>query len=111
MASGSEVDLILQASEILELRSIKTRVVSFPSWELFTIQPSKYIDSVLLPHITARLSVEAGVSLGWERWVGGKGCMLGINHFGASAPYRELYSKFGITCDKIAEKVLDMLYK
>jgi transketolase len=111
MASGSEVDLIIQASIQLGLRSIKSRVVSFPSWELFSLQSTEYKDNVLLPSVSARLAVEAGVSQGWEQWVGGKGCVLGINHFGASAPYHELYSKFEITCDKIVEKALDILNK
>jgi transketolase len=72
-------------------------VISFPSWELFEAQTQEYRDSVLPPSVTARLSIEAGVGLGWRRWVGDRGDIMSIEHFGASAPYKEIYQHFGLT--------------
>jgi transketolase len=77
------------------------RLVSFPSWELFAAQPADYQEAVLPASITARVAVEAGVSHGWERWVGSQGAVIGLNRFGASAPFAILYDKFGITIDSI----------
>jgi transketolase len=104
MASGSEVDLILQAGARLADEGINVRLVSFPSWELFEMQDQAYRDSVLPPGIRARLSVEAGAAQGWERWVGDQGDIISIDRFGASAPYKTLYEKFGLTVDSIIER-------
>lgn len=102
MASGSEVPICLKAREILESEGIPTRVVSFPSWELFEAQDEEYRRSVLPENVTARVSVEAGCTFGWEKYVGSKGFALGIDHFGASAPYETLYEKFGLTPESVA---------
>jgi transketolase len=101
MATGTEVDLIVKAGELLAGEGKSVRLVSFPSWELFEQQPKEYQDAVLPPEITARLSVEAGVSQGWERWVGSAGKALGVNKFGASAPYKTIYEKYGLTVENV----------
>ncbi|MBN1301341.1 MAG: transketolase [Melioribacteraceae bacterium] len=104
MGSGSEVYLLLQASEKLEADSIKTRVVSFPSWELFESQSDDYRESVLPADVTARLSVEAGVKLGWERYTGLKGDSISIDKYGASAPFKILFDKYGFGVDNIVAR-------
>lgn len=101
MASGSEVSLIVEAGEKLASEGIAVRLVSFPSWELFSMQDEAYRSSVLPVEIRARVAVEAGVLQGWERWVGADGAVIGLDHFGASAPYKELYRQFGITVENI----------
>ena len=102
IASGSELALALGAREQLETEGIGTRVVSLPSWHLFARQEKAYRDAVLDPEVEARVSVEAGATLGWARWVGPKGRSVGIDHFGASAPWTRLYEAFGITAEGIA---------
>jgi transketolase len=111
MATGSEVQLILQAGAILQSLAIKTRIISFPSWELFSEQDEKYQRQVIPPGVKARLAVEAGITRGWERWTGDKGCILGINHFGASAPYKELFTAYGLTVDNIVNQAKKILKK
>jgi transketolase len=101
MAGGSEVSICVEASEKLASEGIKARVVSMPSWELFDAQPAEYRDSVLPPHVTARVAVEAGVELGWHKYTGAGGRFVGMHGFGASAPYKQLYEHFGITVDKV----------
>jgi transketolase len=111
MASGSEVELIIKAAGILAVDGVDVRIVSFPSWELFLEQDQEYRDSVLLPDVKARVAVEAGVSLGWERWVGDQGAIISVNRFGASAPYKILYEKYGLTVENIvdtAQKIMAM---
>ena len=81
-------------------------MVSLPSWELFERQPESYRDEVLPPAVKARVSIEAGSPLGWERYVGGQGRIIGLDHFGASAPYKILYQQFGITAERIVEEAL-----
>ena len=76
MASGSEVSLIVQAAEKLHAEGVKVRVVSFPSWRLFEAQDQEYKDTVLLPNVTKRLAVEAGISQGWRQWLGAQGSMI-----------------------------------
>ena len=83
--------------------SVNVRLVSFPSWELFANQEVAYRDQVLPPKIRSRIAVEAGVTFGWERWVGEHGKIMGLDHFGASAPYETLYEKFGLTPAKVVE--------
>jgi transketolase len=108
MASGSEVGLITAAGEKLSAEGIAVRIVSFPSWELFSDQPAEYRDSVLPPAIKARLAVEAGVPLGWERWVGDQGAILAMHRFGASAPASILFEKFGFTVENILTKAREL---
>jgi transketolase len=103
MASGSELGLIVQAAEKLTADGIAVRLVSFPSWELFEAQDLDYQEKVIPSEIKARVSVEAGSPIGWKRWVGDQGVVLGLDHFGASAPYQELYQQFGLTVDRIVQ--------
>lgn len=98
LASGSEVSLALAAREALAAKGIKARVVSMPSWELFRAQPVSYRASVLPAHITARVSIEAGVTMGWAEWLAG-GTAIGIDRFGASAPGEILMAELGITVE------------
>ena len=109
MASGSEVDLAVQAAEALSAKGIQVRVVSFPSWELFEAQDDAYRDSVLPPQMKPRLAIEAGVSQGWRKWVGDQGVILAIDHFGESAPYQELYRQFGLTATAIVQATEAMI--
>ncbi len=111
MASGSEVPLILEAKKILEGEGdpVPTRVVSFPSWELFEEQPRAYRDQVLPPERLARLAVEAAGGQGWERYVGPSGGTLGMTGFGASAPLEELMRRFGFTPENVARRAREIL--
>ena len=109
MASGSEVSLIVKAGIQLAAEAITVRLVSFPSWELFTAQEQSYQESVLPVMIKARLAVEAGVTMGWERWVGERGFILGINRFGASAPGDVVYRELGLTVGNIVKKALQLI--
>ena len=101
IASGSEVPLILAAQEKLAAEGIDARVVSMPSWELFREQPRDYREAVLPPKVKARLAVEAGVPFGWREWIGDAGDVIGINRFGASAPYQDIFKHLGFTVDNI----------
>ena len=109
MASGSEVDLILRAAVNMAAEGINLRVVSFPSWELFERQSEAYRDQVLPPGIKKRLAVEAGVTQGWERWVGDSGRVIGIDHFGASAPGSTLMQEFGFSTGHVIEEALSLM--
>lgn len=110
IAAGSEVAVALQAREKLAAQNVRARVVSMPSWELFDAQPQAYRDHVLPPHVTARAAIEAGVPMGWWRYVGAQGDVIGIeNRFGASAPYKTLFEKYGFTGDNVACRVLKLL--
>ncbi len=111
MATGSEVGITLKAAEQLEGEKIKTRVVSFPSWELFESQPKEYKESVLPSDVKARVSVEAGVSQGWEKYVGDEGVCVSIEKYGASAPGGVVMEKYGFTPANIAEKAKALLKK
>ncbi len=104
MASGSEVKLILEAGMKLASQGVNVRLISFPSWELFEQQEIQYRDYILPKKVKARIAVEAGVSQGWERWVGEDGVIISIEHFGASAPAETLFKEFGFTVDHILEK-------
>src|SRR2546422_7420530 len=95
IASGSEVSLAVEAHEKLRADGIRARVVSMPSWEIFEHQTQEYRDSVLPPGVTARVAVEQASTLGWERYVGSRGRVIGMQTFGASAPLKELQKKFG----------------
>ena len=109
IATGSEVHLALEAYEKLRAGGIRVRVVSMPSGELFERQPRDYRNQVLPPGITARVSVEAGVSHGWTRYTGWAGEAISIDHFGASAPGKVLLEKFGFTSDNIVRRVKELL--
>jgi transketolase len=109
MASGTELTLVLKAGAELAKEGIRVRVVSFPSWELFKAQDKAYQDAVLPPRVKARLAVEAGVSLGWEKWVGDKGSILSVERFGASAPGPVLFEKFGFTVENVIARVRELL--
>jgi transketolase len=109
IASGSEVGLIVEAAEKLQADGIAVRCVSMPSWELFDAQPQAYRDQVLPPAVTARLAVELGVSQGWDRYIGAHGDMLGIDHFGASAPADVLLREFGFTVANVVARARALL--
>ena len=109
IATGSEVALALEAQRLLAEQQISARVVSMPSWELFDAQPFFYRLNVLPPTTSRRLAIEAGVTLGWERYVGAHGAVIGIDHFGASAPAQTLQEKFGFTAASVVERALRLL--
>ena len=109
IGTGSEVHLAVEAAKTLEQRGLRPRVVSMPSWELFELQPDQYRSEVLPPRIRARVAVEAGVAQGWHRYVGDGGKVIGIERFGASAPYKVLYRELGITAERIVEAALKLL--
>jgi transketolase len=106
IASGSEVGLIMDAAQKLHEEGHGVRVVSFPSWELFEMQDDAYKESVLPKNITARLAVEAGATLGWERYAGS---VIGIDHYGASAPGKVVFEKFGFTVENVVAKARELL--
>jgi len=109
MATGSEVQLVLDAAEKLEAEGESVRVVSMPCWELFEEQSKSYRDEVLPPQVIKRISVEAGATLGWHKWVGTEGIVMGIDRFGESAPYEEVYDHLGLTVDKVIENAKSLL--
>jgi transketolase len=109
IATGSEVHQALEAKDLLCKEGIPVRVVSMPSWELFAAQSQDYQRAVLPPSIRARVSVEAGVTLGWSRWVGESGISIGINRFGASAPGKVNLDRLGFTGKKIVEAVKGLI--
>ncbi|PIE34570.1 transketolase [candidate division KSB3 bacterium] len=109
IATGSEVSLALEAQKVLEAKGTATRVVSMPSWELFDAQPQAYKDDVLPVEITARLAIEAGSPMGWEKYVGLKGDILGVSTFGASAPASLVMKEFGFTVENVVEKATKLL--
>lgn len=111
IGTGSEVHIVLEAGKRLQEKGIRARVVSLPSWELFDAQPQNYRDSVLPPAIRKRLSVEAGSPLGWERYVGGEGKIIGISRFGASAPGEVIYQKLGLTPERVVNEALKLMGK
>jgi transketolase len=111
MGSGSEVSLCVEAGEKLNAAGIKARVVSMPSWELFEKQDAAYKESVLPSSVTARVSVEMASTLGWDRYVGPKGKMIGMHSFGASAPLKDLLKKFGIQADRVVTAAREVLGK
>jgi transketolase len=111
MATGSEVHLALEAHEKLRSEGIETRVISMPSWELFEQQPEKYRQEILPPGVTKRISMEAGITLGWHRYIGREGEIIGLDHFGASAPGGVLLKEFGFTVENISRRVKSLLTK
>ena len=109
IATGSEVGLAMEAREKLNAQGTATRVVSMPCWEFFDAQPQKYRDEILPPRITARLAIEAGVSLGWHKYVGDKGATLTVDKFGASAPAEDVFRDYGFTVENVIRKGKNLL--
>ena len=109
IATGSEVTVALEARSLLAERGVAARVVSMPSWEIFEAQDQEYKDSVLLPGVEDRVSVEAGVTMGWERYVGLRGISVGIERFGASAPGETVLTELGITPERVVNMTLGLL--
>ena len=104
IATGSEVHIALEAAQALKEEGISARLVSMPSWELFEAQPQEYRDAVLPPGNRARLSVEAGATNGWARYVGLDGTSIGMSTFGASAPGGVALEQFGFTAARVMEE-------
>ena len=109
MATGSEVQLALAAYEQLTADGVRARVVSMPCWELFDRQPAEYRDEVLIPSVTARVAVEQASTLGWDRYVGIDGAVIGMRTFGASAPLKTLAAEFGFTPDAVVRAARDRI--
>ena len=102
IATGSELSVGLEAARALEPN---TRVVSLPCWELFSEQDEAYRNEVLPPSVRARVSIEAGITFGWERWIGEDGLSVGVDRFGASAPAQRIFEELGITSEAVADAV------
>jgi transketolase len=111
MATGTELALVVDAYEKLKAEGVKARVVSMPSWELFDRQDPQYRDSVLPPHVTARVCIEQASTFGWERWVGPTGTTIGMSTFGASAPLKDLQKKFGFHPERIVALAKEQIAK
>jgi transketolase len=109
IATGSEVALAVEAARTLRRDGVGVRVVSMPSWELFQQQPRSYRDEVLPPTVTARLAIEAGASLGWDRYVGPRGKILGVDRFGASAPGDVVLQRYGFNVDNVTSLARSLL--
>jgi transketolase len=109
LATGSEVQFAVEAHARLAEQGIAAQVVSMPSWELFEKQPQAYQEQVLPAAVKARVAIEAGVPMGWAKWVGAHGRVIGLARFGASAPYQTIYEHLGLTTDHVVEQALDML--
>jgi transketolase len=109
IATGSEVSLAVEAQQALAKEGIEARVINMPSWELFAAQPKEYRDQVILPDVKARLAIEMAHPLGWERFVGDGGSILGIDHFGASAPGERIMKEFGFTVENVVARVKALL--
>jgi len=109
LASGSEVKLALEAAETLAQDGVAARVVSMPSWELFDDQTQEYKNSVLPANVKARVSIEAGATQGWHKYLGMNGKAIGLDHFGASAPINDLFTNFGITADSVVQAVKSLV--
>jgi transketolase len=108
IATGSEVEIALEAAAELGEEGVATRVVALPSWELFEAQEAEYREAVLPHRVTARVVLEAGSPFGWERYAGNRGAIIGLDHFGASAPGGVLYREFGITADHVVKRALEL---
>jgi transketolase len=109
IATGSEVEIALEAQSSLSKEGIRCRVVSMPCWELFEAQDPAYRESVLPPSISARVSIEAGVTFGWSRYIGSAGKAIGVDRFGASAPGEVIYEKLGLTPQAVSSAVKSLL--
>jgi transketolase len=109
IGTGSEVHIALEAGKLLDEKGVSARIVSMPSWEMFDAQPENYRNSILPPSIRARISVEAGTTLGWERYIGLDGIAIGVDRFGASAPMKEVYKNLGLTAQHVVNESLKLL--
>ena len=109
IGTGSELAIAAAAGKVLAGEGVRVRVVSLPSWDLFDRQPKSYQDQVLPPDVTARVACEAGIRLGWEHYTGLAGAIVGIDRFGASAPYQTIYEKFGVTAEAVAAEARRLL--
>ncbi|MFF3518173.1 transketolase C-terminal domain-containing protein [Streptomyces sp. NPDC002573] len=109
LATGSEVSLALTAHDELAAAGIASRVVSMPCWELFDRQPREYRDQVLPPAVTARVAVEEASTFGWDRYVGDGGAIVGMHTFGASAPLKQLLTKFGFTPERVTQLARELV--
>jgi transketolase len=109
IGTGSEVHIALEASRLLQDKGISSRVVSMPSWDLFEAQSEEYRNSVIPNNVKARISIEAGSTLGWSRYTGDSGANIGIDHYGASAPGKIIYDKFGITAQNVVAEAMRLL--
>ena len=109
VGTGSETAIALEAGKTIAKDGLNVRVVSMPSWELFARQDETYRETVLPARVTARVAVEAGITFGWERYIGTRGKVVGLTTFGHSAPYQELYEKFGITAARVVEEARSLL--
>jgi transketolase len=111
IATGSEVNVAVDAHERLQAEGIRSRVVSMPSWDIFEHQTQQYRDSVLPPSVGARVAIEQASTFGWERYIGPSGRVIGMTTFGASAPLKELQRKFGFEPDRLAAVAKELLGK
>lgn len=109
LGTGSEVMRAMEAKKILASKNVDARVVSMPSWELFRKQDESYKEKVLPKEVTARVSIEAAATFGWREWIGPEGIAMGVDRFGASAPYEDIFQNFGLTGDKMAENALKLV--
>jgi transketolase len=109
IGTGSEVQLCVAAYEALKAEGVKARVVSMPSWELFERQDEAYRNSVLIPDVLARVAVEQGSVIGWDRYAGSAGTIVGMSTFGSSAPIKDLQAKFGFTPEKVLQAARDQI--
>jgi transketolase len=109
LATGSEVSVAVAARDALAAEGVAARVVSMPCWEAFASQPQSYRDEVLPPEVKARVSIEAGVTFGWERWLGAAGVAIGVDRFGASAPGDEIMARLGLTAENVARAVRELV--
>jgi transketolase len=111
IATGTEVQWIVGAQPLLEEQGIKTRVVSMPCWELFEEQDKSYREKVLPPGVKKRLAIEAGTPLGWQKWVGGEGDVIGVETYGASAPAEIIFEKYGFSVESVVKRALALVGK
>src|SRR5262249_45776473 len=111
LSTGSEVSLVMEARGELAKSGIKARVVSMPSWELFRKQDAAYREQVLPPTIKARMSIEQASPMGWHEWVCDSGKIIGLNRFGASAPYEVIYKNLGITAEAVVNAAREVVGK
>jgi len=109
LATGSEVSVALEAQRLLASEGVAARVVSMPCWEAFEAQPESYRNAVLPPEVEARVAIEAGATLGWWKWIGAKGAVLGLDRFGASAPGKVNFAEFGFTPEHVVEVAKSLL--
>ncbi len=109
MSTGSEVQIALETQEKLEKENVNARVVSMPSWELFKEQDKNYQEEVLPAKIKKRIAIEAGTSFGWKEWIGDEGDVIGVDKFGASAPYKDIFEHYELTSDHLYKKAMDMI--